>query len=273
MSSDAHGAGYDAKVLATLKHFSNLERVGLDFPGNTADEADTSMDGTSLPHIRDLRLGLYDDSSTVGNFLARFPRLHVLKLQARGSTCNFSQALSSVSSSSIREVCLGGNPPADWRFPQELAEIAALEKLALDGNFALASLEAFRELGRVSLTTLRIAKDCDVSAEALAMLLGPGGSCPNLKVLQLDNLSPAYPPGFSREDFQDDEFNLYDYAGNSFDAEFSCTNSRYPPGRRNSPNQRTSTSSTRQSRTESSSRARLSPLARSTSSGRILRMG
>jgi hypothetical protein len=36
------------------------------------------------------------------------------------------------------------------------------------------------------------------------------GSCPTLKVLQLDNLSAAYPPDFSREDFQDGECRALD---------------------------------------------------------------
>lgn len=68
------------------------------------------------------------------------------------------------------------------------------------------------------ITTLQVNMGCDVSAEALNALLGPRGLCPTLKVLQLDNLSAAYPPDFCREDFQDGNFNLYDYAYSSFEA-------------------------------------------------------
>jgi hypothetical protein len=217
--TEAHPGGYGAKVLATLKQLPNLERVVLDFPCSSVDQADTNMADVSLPHIEYLRLGLYDESSTVGSFLARFPRLRVLNLQARGSTCTFSPALAGVRSHSLREVCLGGHPPAEWRFPQELAEHATLKTLALDGNFALVSLEAFRELGRLSVMTLRIEKGCDVSAEALATLLGPQGSCPTLEVLQLDNLSGAYPPGFSREEFVPVFFDLQDYSEDADTAE------------------------------------------------------
>lgn len=223
VSSGAVGAGYDAKVLATLKRLPNLENVQLDFPGSTANEADTSLAAVALPNIKHVQLGLHGNASTIGAFVdvvACFPHLQYLSLRAHTATCDFSPALSSVKAhKEVRELCLGGRPPLGWRFPEELAKFVALETLSLDGNFANISLEAYDALRCVPITTLQVKTRCDVSAAGLETLLGPRGSCPTLKVLQLDNLSAAYPPDFSREDFQDGEFSLYNYASNSIEAE------------------------------------------------------
>ncbi|GAA5965443.1 hypothetical protein JCM8115_005752 [Rhodotorula mucilaginosa] len=177
VSSGAVGAGYDAKVLATLKRLPNLENVQLDFPGSTANEADTSLAAVALPNIKHVQLGLHGNASTIGAFVdvvACFPHLQYLSLRAHTATCDFSPALSSVKAhKEVRELCLGGRPPLGWRFPEELAKFVALETLSLDGNFANISLEAYDALRCVPITTLQVKTRCDVSAAGLETLLGP----------------------------------------------------------------------------------------------------
>lgn len=217
--SKSHGGGYDSNVLVTLKRLPNLNEILLDFPDGTSNQADPDMANFSLPAIEHLHLGLHGNGATVGGFVACFPRLRLLSLKASGATCDFSPALAGVKSrDGIKQVWLDGYPPLGWRFPRELAAFSALETLSLKGSFGGITLEAYGRLQGVSITTLKVNMGCDISAEALNALLGPQGWCPNLKVLQLDNLLAAYPPGFCREDFQDGDFNLHDYAYNSSDA-------------------------------------------------------
>ena len=226
--SEPHGAGYDAKVLGNLIRLPNLKTLLLDFPGSTTDQVDTSMTNVVLSGIEQLHLAS-EEASTVRDFLASFPRLRVLRLQVREATCNFSPALAGVNScSGIHKLCLRGHPPLGWRFPEELAKFVALKTLSLDGNFAHVGPEAYGALCRVPITTLQVNKGCDISAAALGTLLGPRGSCPTLKVLQLDNLSAACPPNVRQKDLESGDFDLYNYALSSHEARRFLSRFRLP---------------------------------------------
>jgi hypothetical protein len=219
--SKPYGGGYGAKALAVLQRLPNLNSVLLDFARNPKDNVDPIITKPALTKIEVLGLGLHDDASTEGDFVACFPRLRRLNLWAHGSTCDFLPALISVKSyQKVCEICLSGCPPPGWRFPKELAKFSALQKLSLNGDFGRVGLEAYSALRSVPITTLQVNKGCDISAAALETLLGPRGSCPTLKILQLDNLLGAYPPDFGRHDFRSGQFNLRDYGDNSDDAEW-----------------------------------------------------
>jgi hypothetical protein len=218
-SSDAHGAGYDAKVLAALKQLPNLEDGQLHLPGSSADQADSSMVDLSLPGVDRLHLDLHGNGAAVGDFVACFPRLRSLSLRACEATCDFSPALAGIKSyKDLRSICLRGHAPLGWQFPKELAKFAALEVLGLDGDFAHVGPEAYGALQYVPITTLYISTGSDVSAAGLETLLGPRGSCPTLRFLRLDNLSADYPPDLGRAEIEDEEFNLYEFADSSYEA-------------------------------------------------------
>lgn len=227
--SKSYSGGYGAKALAVLQHLPNLDRILLDVARNPTYDVDPIITKPALTKIEVLGLGLHGDASTEGDFVACFPRLRRVNFWAHGSICDFSSALASVQSyQEVREICLSGRPPIGWRFPDELAEFSALKKLSLCGNFAHVGTDAYGALRGMPITTLHVNKGCDISAAALETLLGPRGSCPALKVLQLDNLSGAYPPDFSRHDFVSGLFDLRDYGDNSYDAEWFLSQFELP---------------------------------------------
>ncbi|GAA5986782.1 hypothetical protein JCM10908_000896 [Rhodotorula pacifica] len=220
-SRKSHGSGYEPTVLATVQQLPNLKSLILDItPGEIAGSPTTATTAVAFPNITMLGVtvpgeGQQGVTLDTADFVAHFPRLRKLWLTAHSSTHDIAATLSRVKNPRrITELRLNAPMPIGWRFPAELDAFKSLHTLVLEGNFEHVTIEGYVALSLVPLKVLKVGKKCDVSAAALKALLGPGGICPTLTTLQLDNHSAAYPPDIEREGFY-----LPDYADNSFDAE------------------------------------------------------
>ncbi|GAA5869832.1 hypothetical protein JCM3774_000508 [Rhodotorula dairenensis] len=203
------------KTLKSLDVSSSQPSVALDFPGGSKASVDPSLADYSLPNLGSLSVGVHDASSS-GALLESFPHLRKLTLRDQHSTltCDFSPILARIRSpEEIVELSLEASPPHGWRFPNELTSLRSLQTLELSGNFQQVTTRDYGVLRLAPISTLRVNKDCDISAAALKALLGSRGGCPTLKTLNLDNLSAAYPEGVKAGDVSGGRFYLCDRAG------------------------------------------------------------